>query len=107
MIFQRPLVFGPFPATLSPESEQKFKDALTLLDDQLAENKYVAGDNLTIADLSILASLSFSEAADYSLEVYSNVDEWRKRLANELLGYEEINREALNNFRLYIKSRGK
>lgn len=59
------------------------EDALQLLDTFLEGQKYVAGPNLTVADLSIVAGVSSFEASDIDFKKYANV----KRLEQTLNTY--------------------
>ncbi|KAI1285673.1 Glutathione S-transferase 1, isoform C [Halotydeus destructor] len=79
--------------------EQVFKDKLALLDGYLSGGKYVAGDALTIADLSVLASVSFLDVASYDLTPYANIVAWRARLELELPYNKEVNDEPLSAFK--------
>lgn len=56
----------------------------------------MAGNNLTIADFSILASVTFLEVIDYDFSPYPAVAGWLKKLKSELSFYDEINKEALD-----------
>jgi len=88
---------------LDPEKEKKVKEALQLLDDSLVKHTYVAGDKLTLADLSILASLTFAEVFDYDVSGYKNVKSWSDRLKRELPYYDEVNTEPITMFKSYVK----
>lgn len=96
---------GKSLSNLDPEKEKKVKEALQLLDDALGNQGYVAGDHLTLADLSILASLSFAEVFDYSIDDYKNVTQWKERLKKELPYYDEVNKEPVENFRTFVKAK--
>ena len=52
------------------KKENALKTALDYLDGFLAKDNYIAGSFLTIADLSILASITQLEAMDYRLTGY-------------------------------------
>ena len=90
---------------LSPINEKKLKEALNLLDLSLSQHPYVAGDNLTLADLSILASLSFGEIFDFDISEYKKVTEWSNRLKTQLPYYDEINKEPIQMFKNYVKAK--
>jgi glutathione S-transferase len=49
------------------------KTSLDYLDSFLSTQSYVAGDDLTVADFSILASITQLEAMDYKLVSYKCV----------------------------------
>ena len=69
-----------------------FKNNLKLLDTLIGDNKYVAGNELTIADLSIVATITTLAINDFKdLADAPNVKRWLDRLTKELPYYEEIN----------------
>lgn len=62
---------------LDPESKE---DGLVLLEDDLGRHVFAAGDDLTIADYAIAASVGCFDAAGVPLEDYPNITRWRKEL---------------------------
>lgn len=56
--------------------EARAKAALQILDTQLAEKRFITGDGLTIADLSLCGYLYFGEELGFPLTVYANVLRW-------------------------------
>lgn len=68
---QYPQVFGGAPA--DKEKLAKIDDALKLLDTFLDGQKYAAGPTLTVADLSLVASVSSFEASDVDFKKYNNI----------------------------------
>jgi glutathione S-transferase len=77
------------------------------LDAIIGDNNYVTGDELTIADLSLLASSTVFAIANFDLSDYKNVENWIKRLQNELDYYEEINgdRQAVEDYTNKIREK--
>ena len=67
------------------------KKNLELLDQLIGNNKYLAGNDLTLADLSVLATLSYADIAKYDMSAYKNVERWRSQLKKEVKSYDEIN----------------
>lgn len=53
---------------------------LKVLDDTLAERAHITGDTMTLADVSVAATLTYAEAAQLGLENYPNIKTWRDRL---------------------------
>jgi len=105
---QGDFVFPQLFAKQAPdaEKEKKYKDALNLLDQFIGSNGYVAGDKLTIADLSIFAGLTFIEVIlDYNLSEWKNVDNWIKKLKKDLPYHEEVNEKPLQDIKTMLKSR--
>jgi len=75
---------------------------LQLLDTLIGDQKYVAGNELTIADLSVLATLGILVVNDYKdLDAVPHVKTWFKRMEKELSYYNEVNghlKEFLDKF---------
>ena len=67
------------------------KKNLDLLDQLIGSNKYLAGNDLTLADLSVLATLSYTDIVKYDMSAYKNVERWRSDLKKEVKDYDEIN----------------
>ena len=65
----------------------------------------MSGDHKTIADLSILASLSFIEIlGDYNFREWKNVSFWMQKLKAELPYYKEINDDPLKATLEFLKN---
>ena len=57
--------------------EVKMRSSLQDMDKLiLDENRFVAGDDITIADFAMIASVTFVEVIDYGLEDYPNICRW-------------------------------
>ncbi|KAI1285674.1 Glutathione S-transferase 1, isoform C [Halotydeus destructor] len=97
-----PLFYGK---EVEEGKEQVFKDKLTLLDGFLNGQKYVAGDTLTIADLSILAGISFLAISDYDLSAYANIVAWQANLEQELPYHKEVNVDPVNELKAALAAR--
>lgn len=74
------------------ESANKLNEALGWLDAFLDGRAFVAGDNLTIADISIVVTMTNLEAFGYDYSAHENVSKWfeRTKKALEPYGYQEI-----------------
>ncbi|XP_035774395.1 glutathione S-transferase 1-like [Anopheles albimanus] len=83
-----PQIFEGAPAV--EENYRKIGEALGFLELFLAGEggaQYVAGgDCLTLADISIYATLTTFEVAGYDFGSYSNVAAWYKRMAESIPG---------------------
>ena len=76
----------------SEQEVTNFKNNLKLLDTLIGDNKYVTGNELTIADLSVLASTTVLAINDFSdLNDVPNVKQWFDRIRKELHYYQEVN----------------
>ncbi|EAT41615.1 AAEL006764-PA, partial [Aedes aegypti] len=99
--------FVDYPQVFAKQSvldnEKKMLDALEFLYKFLKDSKHVAGDKLTIADLSILATVSY-EGVKVDLSKYPNVASWYDRLRKETPGA-AINEAGCKEFyRIYQTS---
>ncbi|GIY30720.1 glutathione S-transferase 1, isoform C [Caerostris darwini] len=101
--FLYPQLFRGQPA--DPEKAEAFKKALAFLEGFLSKTAYAAGDQITLADFSLIASLSFAEAADYSYADYPKITAWMQKLKSEIPSYKEINDVPLQQFKEFLKSK--
>ncbi|KAI1285677.1 Glutathione S-transferase 1, isoform C [Halotydeus destructor] len=85
--------------------KQLFRDKLKLLNGFLDGSNYVAGDNLTIADLSISASVCVLTTVDYDLTAYPNIVAYLELLGQELPYFKEVNIEPMRAFREKLEAR--
>jgi len=56
---------------------------LPVCDKQLGQNKYIAGDSFTVADINLLAILDPAEMGQINLSPYANVVKWRNDLKSQ------------------------
>ena len=56
---------------------------LPLIEKQLKENKYFAGDAMTLADINLLAVLDPAEMSSVDLSIYPSIANWRKNLRTQ------------------------
>ncbi|XP_011553120.3 glutathione S-transferase 1-1 [Plutella xylostella] len=97
-----PQLFGGAPE--DKEKLAKVDEALKFLDTFLEGQKYVAGNNLTVADLSLVASVSSFEAANIDFLKYGNVKRWYETVKATAPGYEEANGKGLEAFKGLVNS---
>ncbi|KAJ8724239.1 hypothetical protein PYW08_015713 [Mythimna loreyi] len=97
-----PQVFGGAPA--DKDKLAKIEDALQLLNTFLEGQKFVAGPNLTVADLSIVAGVSSFEASDIDFKKYSNIKRWYETVKTSAPGYQEANEKGLDAFKGLVNS---
>lgn len=86
---QYPVAFAG--ASYDPAKLEKVNDAVQLLETFLSSSEYAVGDSLTLADLSLVTTVSTLEAAGYDFSPYSNVNKWYSKVKQEIPGYEEAN----------------
>jgi len=66
--------------TVSKERKDAVREVLKVLNGFLSGNEYFAGDKLTIADFSILTSVTSFVEMGYDMSEYSNLNKWYEML---------------------------
>ncbi|XP_033197170.1 uncharacterized protein LOC117230545 [Bombus vosnesenskii] len=92
-----PIIFAK-----APKDQAKYEaigTAMSFLNTFLEGQDYVAGENMTLADLSIVATVSTIEAMDYNLSKYKNVTKWYAKIKSEAPKYEEYNNAGVKAFK--------
>jgi glutathione S-transferase len=56
---------------------------LPLLEKQLKEHKFLAGNEMTLADINLLAALDPAEISSVDLSAYPSLNAWRKNLKSQ------------------------
>ncbi|KAH8388423.1 hypothetical protein KR093_005983 [Drosophila rubida] len=72
-----------------PEQYKKVEAAFGFLNTFLEGQLYVAGDKLTIADISLLASVSTFDVVGFKVSDYPNVAKWYANAQKVVPGWEE------------------
>jgi glutathione S-transferase len=70
---------APDPAEIR-RGEQLLARVAPALDGELGRHRYVAGDRLTVADLSVGSALAAAELAQYPLQQYRGIQRWHAEL---------------------------
>ncbi|XP_030035463.2 glutathione S-transferase 1 [Manduca sexta] len=95
-----PQLFGGAPAV---EADlEKLKEGLQFFNTFLEGRKYSAGEELTLADLSLVATISTIDAAGIGLKEYPNVEKWFELVKATAPGYEEANQKGIDAFKGFI-----
>jgi len=97
-----PQVFGGAPP--NAEKLAELKKSLSYLETFLGDKKYVTGDQLTLADLSLVATISTLELIDLKFEDWPKVSAWLGRL-KQLPYYKEANQNGIDMFKEFVKSK--
>lgn len=75
---------GEEPDQNSLHTGLKFLDSyLPVVDNQLSKSRYLAGDELTLADFCLLAELDGAEMMQLDLSNYSHLTKWRDDLKKQ------------------------
>ncbi|CAG2170516.1 unnamed protein product [Oppiella nova] len=83
--------FSKFRSILTESTISLLKDNLKLVNQLIGDKTYLVDNHLTIADLSLSASLSFLIYYNYDLTDYPNISRWYISLSKLLPYFEEIN----------------
>jgi len=78
-----------------PEKEKEIIKVFDYLENILQKSTFVAGPNLTIADISIIADLSLLEIIGWDFEKWTKVNLWRSTVRLQVAVYDEINSAVL------------
>ncbi|XP_058450868.1 glutathione S-transferase 1-like [Malaya genurostris] len=79
-----------------PEDFRKIQDAVSILDKFLEGHRWLAGEQLTVADFSMVISVaSLDGVIQFDMTAYRNVFRWYQQCKKELEGFEEMTREAV------------
>jgi len=55
---------------------------LPILNSQLEKNRYLASDELTLADINLLSILEYAESSKIDLSKYKSLKKWLEELQN-------------------------
>jgi glutathione S-transferase len=78
------------------------KQYLPVVEQQLRNTNYIAGDHLTLADLCLLASLDTAEVLKVDLKGVPHVESWLKKLMNEQF-YQAVHKSYRASFEPILK----
>ncbi|KAK3922178.1 Glutathione S-transferase D7 [Frankliniella fusca] len=87
-------------AELNEEKRPALDEEFGVLDKYLEASDWVAGDNMTLADIALAVTVSqASEGFGYSMEPFANITRWHEACKSDISGYEEIEVEGVNFFK--------
>ena len=104
---QRAALSGLFRGhAIDPQAVKTYEEKLSILNSMLEGKKYLAGhDHRTIADLSILATVSANEIfPQVQLSNYPNIDSWYKNIRAELPYDKEVNQAGIDKLKAFVAS---
>ncbi|KAI4460140.1 glutathione s transferase d10 isoform a-related [Holotrichia oblita] len=97
-----PVIFAG--ASYDPAKLTKCEEAMKFFDTFLANSEYAAGNDLTLADLTLAATVSTYEVMDFDLTPYKNVTKWFAKVKQNAPGYEEVNGKNVLIFKQLVDS---
>ncbi|XP_064478221.1 glutathione S-transferase 1-like [Ornithodoros turicata] len=81
------------------QHKNKVKSALEFLYVSLGEKLFLTGNEITVADISIVSSLSLLDVVNYDHSEFPSVGAYYEKLKASLLCYDEVNSEGIRQFR--------
>ncbi|KAK9881162.1 hypothetical protein WA026_014510 [Henosepilachna vigintioctopunctata] len=77
--------------SFEPAKLERIKEAFNFLNVFLENQEFAAGNNLTIADFALIATVSNFEISGFDISPYPNVLSWYNKVKTTAPGYEEVN----------------
>uniref|UniRef100_A0A182PYY4 glutathione transferase n=1 Tax=Anopheles epiroticus TaxID=199890 RepID=A0A182PYY4_9DIPT len=90
-------------ATPVESDRQKLDEAVGVLDAFLRHAAFVAGDCLTVADYSLVCTVSMLVVLKYELAPYAAVRRWYERCKEVIGGYTELTQRAVTMFQRWME----
>uniref|UniRef100_A0A182ILF0 glutathione transferase n=1 Tax=Anopheles atroparvus TaxID=41427 RepID=A0A182ILF0_ANOAO len=87
------------------EQMEKLKQAIDLLEGFVTERPYAAADQLTVADICLLGSVTGLEWLKHDLQPYPHIRAWVSRVTAEIPDYAEFRKELEDATKAYIASK--
>merc|ERR1711915_32582 len=88
-----------------PEKLEKLQEALGWLNGFLEGDDYAVGNSVTVADHTLVASVSTFEAAGIDLSKHPNVLAWLSRCKANMPGYKQANDQGAQEFGKMAKTK--
>ncbi|XP_044731338.1 glutathione S-transferase 1-1-like [Chrysoperla carnea] len=89
--------------TISERCIADMNDSLNILNRFLSESKYICGENLTLADLSLVPAVSTIQEMEFSLTPFENVKKWLEQCSQQIPDYSE-NVKGAKSFAKILKT---
>ncbi|KAA0191974.1 Glutathione S-transferase Delta 2 [Hyalella azteca] len=86
----------------------KARESLSVINRQLGQTPYAAGDQITVADFALVATISTAEAVQPDLSRHPNIVTWLRKCKSVIPGYELHNEPGVQQFaKLYHSKKQK
>jgi len=90
---------------LDKDIDKVFREKLAWIELFLSDSNFIAGDDLTVADLSLFAALGVMDAIDYDFADFPKLAVWRLRVAESIKSHAEVNVQPLKDLKALIDER--
>ncbi|GAB0096004.1 uncharacterized protein DMENIID0001_114520 [Sergentomyia squamirostris] len=94
-VYYYPTIFAKAP--LRPESFKRMVQSVDFLEKGLEGQVYAAGDQLTIADFALVATIATYDGFKFDFSKYPNITRWYEMCKKIIVGY-EINQKGAAEF---------
>lgn len=88
-------------AAANPDNFKKMEEAMAFLNTFLEGKKWVVGDHMTVADISLAATVSTYEVGSFDFSKYPNVQKWFALCKSSMPGY-DLNEAGCKEFKKYF-----
>jgi glutathione S-transferase len=90
-----------------PEQEKSFRESLHYYDRRIGDSgfKFMTGNQLTIADVSLVGTLDYAALLNYDMSEFKNLAAYVKRVQAAVPGYGEINDQPMEQFKQFVDSK--
>lgn len=88
----------------NPDKLARLQEALGWLDSWVAGHKFAIGNNITVADHTLLATVSTIQQANVDLSKHTNILAWMENCKAEMPGY-DTNQKGAEDWGKFFKSR--
>ncbi|XP_053680595.1 glutathione S-transferase 1-like [Anopheles nili] len=86
---------------------QKLQEAVAVLDGFLKRSSFVAGERLTVADYSLVCTVSMLVLLKFELTTYEAIGRWYDRCQNVIEGYAQLTQRAVTMFQSWLEQEQK
>ncbi|XP_008475830.1 glutathione S-transferase 1-like [Diaphorina citri] len=94
----RPMVYEG-QTTILEDKKKIALEALDFVEGLLKQTEWVAGDKMTVADFSLVATVTSLATLLPEVESYWKIQAWIKRCEKNMIFYEEVQRPGLESFK--------
>lgn len=85
--------------TIPQDKKKAALDALDYLEGLLKEHEWTAGDKMTVADFSLVATVTSLATILPEVDSYWKIQAWIRRCEKNMISYEEIQKPGLASFK--------
>ncbi|XP_072158799.1 glutathione S-transferase 1 isoform X1 [Bemisia tabaci] len=87
------------PAPHDEERFQKVPKSFPIFDDMLKKSDFVTGQNISLADISLLAGVSSVNAVGFDITNHPNIVRWFASCKQAVPDYQELNEKGVQDFK--------